>query len=104
MILLATSLVIFIFSGIVLIRAYSLPAETIIEDEVTLVEYDHEGKFDYLEVLDAQRTLFDARVQYVSSLTTYHKTRAAIERLIGRGLDTMNDDAGRNEEGGTSDD
>ena len=59
-----------------------------------------QGKFDYLEVLDAQRTLFEARVQYVSSLTTYHRTRAAIERLIGRGVDTMNTTT----EGGTSDD
>ena len=45
-----------------------------------------QGKFDYLEVLDAQRTLFEAKVQYVSSLTTYHRARAAIERLIGRSL------------------
>lgn len=45
-----------------------------------------QGKFDYLDVLDAQRTLFEARVQYVASLTTYHKTRAAIERLIGQAL------------------
>jgi outer membrane protein, heavy metal efflux system len=45
-----------------------------------------QGKFDYLEVLDAQRTLFEAKVQYVSSLTTYHGTRAAIERLIGQSL------------------
>jgi cobalt-zinc-cadmium efflux system outer membrane protein len=45
-----------------------------------------QGKFDYLEVLDAQRTLFEARVQYVSSLTTYHKTKAAIERLIAHPL------------------
>lgn len=62
-----------------------------------------QGKFDYLDVLDAQRTLFEARVQYVASLTTYHKTRAAIERLIGRGLDTMNENAGHNETGGTGD-
>jgi len=45
-----------------------------------------QGKFDYLDVLDAQRTLFEARVQYVSSLTMYHQRRAAIERLIGRSV------------------
>jgi len=45
-----------------------------------------QGKFDYLEVLDAQRTLFEAKVQYVSSLTTYHRSRATVERLIGQAL------------------
>jgi len=45
-----------------------------------------QGKFDYLEVLDAQRTLFEAKVRYVSALTTYHRSRASIERLIGQAL------------------
>ena len=45
-----------------------------------------QGKFDYLDVLDAQQTLFEARVQYVSSLTAYHESRAVVERLIGRSL------------------
>ena len=39
------------------------------------------GKFQYLEVLDAQRTLFDARVQYVSALRDYHTRQADLERL-----------------------
>ena len=43
-----------------------------------------QGKFDYLDVLDAQRTLFEARMRYVSSLAAYHVNRAAVERLIGR--------------------
>jgi cobalt-zinc-cadmium efflux system outer membrane protein len=43
-----------------------------------------QGKFGYLDILDAQRTLFEAKVRYVSSLTAYHQRRAAIERLIGR--------------------
>jgi cobalt-zinc-cadmium efflux system outer membrane protein len=45
-----------------------------------------QGKFDYLDALDAQRTLFEAKVRYVSSLTTYHRSRASIERLIGQAL------------------
>jgi len=49
--LLAISLVLFILSGIVLIRAYSLPPETIVEKTVTAVQYSHEGKFDYLVYL-----------------------------------------------------
>jgi len=39
------------------------------------------GKFPYLEVLDAQRTLFDARSQYHGALKRYHTARANVERL-----------------------
>lgn len=47
--------------------------------------YEH-GKFNYLDVLDAQRTLFEARGQFLDSLTGYHLARAAVERLIGEPL------------------
>lgn len=39
------------------------------------------GRFPYLEVLDAQRTLFEARSQYIAALNTYHARRAEVERL-----------------------
>lgn len=39
------------------------------------------GKFQYLEVLDAQRTLFGARVEYMASLRDYHIRKAELERL-----------------------
>ena len=42
------------------------------------------GKFGYLEVLDAQRTLFDARRQYNQSILEYHTQRAVIERMTAR--------------------
>ena len=45
-----------------------------------------QGKFGYLDVLDAQRTLFEARGRYVEALGAYHKAAADIERLIGGGL------------------
>ena len=48
-----------------------------------------QGKFDYLVLLDAQRTLFDVRGQYVEALTLYHTAVADIERLIGTGLDGL---------------
>ena len=48
-----------------------------------------EGKFDYLYVLDTQRTLFKTRAQYIDAMETYHQTRAQVERLMGRGIDTM---------------
>jgi cobalt-zinc-cadmium efflux system outer membrane protein len=42
-----------------------------------------QGKFGYLDVLDAQRTLFEARGRYVEALGAYHKAMADTERLIG---------------------
>jgi cobalt-zinc-cadmium efflux system outer membrane protein len=45
-----------------------------------------EGKFDYLYVLDTQRTLFEIQAQYIDALETYHAAWADVERLIGRPL------------------
>ncbi len=39
------------------------------------------GKFGYLEVLDAQRTLFDARKQLNEAILECHRQRAMLERL-----------------------
>ncbi len=46
-----------------------------------------QGKFDYLSLLDAQRTLFEAKGQYIEALGVYHKGIAEVERLIGTGFD-----------------
>jgi len=46
------------------------------------------GKFGFLEVLDAQRTLFEVKGQYVEALAAYHQARAEVERLIGAPLET----------------
>lgn len=45
------------------------------------------GKFDFLSVLDAQRTLFDSKSQYLRALTDYHQAVAEVERLIGDQLE-----------------
>lgn len=45
-----------------------------------------QGKFGFLDVLDAQRTLSEARGQYIEALTAYHKAVAEVERLIGAPL------------------
>jgi cobalt-zinc-cadmium efflux system outer membrane protein len=45
-----------------------------------------QGKFGFLDVLDAQRTLFETRGQFLEALTAYHQAVADIERLIGEGL------------------
>jgi cobalt-zinc-cadmium efflux system outer membrane protein len=42
-----------------------------------------QGKFDYLYVLDTQRTLFEVQAQYLDSVEAWHKARAVVERLVG---------------------
>lgn len=44
------------------------------------------GKFPYLEVLDAQRTLFDVRAQRIAALKEYHAAKADLDRLTGKHL------------------
>ncbi len=41
------------------------------------------GKFGILDVLDAQRTLFQARAQHLKALADYHRGSNDLERLIG---------------------
>jgi len=50
-----------------------------------------EGKFALLDVLDAQRTVFDARLQYIESLLSYHSSRANVERLTGTPIKEIED-------------
>lgn len=40
------------------------------------------GKFAYLEVLDAQRTLADSKLSHLAALREYHTNKAEIDRLI----------------------
>ncbi|KVV36895.1 RND transporter [Burkholderia territorii] len=44
------------------------------------------GKFSFLDVLDAQRTLFQGQSQYVRALADAHAARADIGRLVGIAL------------------
>lgn len=44
------------------------------------------GKFGFLDVLDAQRTLIAAGGQYLRAVADYHKAVADVERLIGAPL------------------
>lgn len=41
------------------------------------------GKFGFIDVLDAQRTLSQVRTQYLEALTRYHRGVREMERLIG---------------------
>jgi len=42
------------------------------------------GKFSFLDVLDAQRTLFQARLRYLSNLADTYQAAIAIDRILGR--------------------
>ncbi len=55
----------------------------------SIFEGYREGKFALLDVLVAQRTVFDARLQYIEALLSYHSSRANIERLIGTPIEEI---------------
>ncbi|MBI5092511.1 MAG: TolC family protein [Candidatus Hydrogenedentes bacterium] len=61
-----------------------LPAAT--QTFASINEAYRRGKFGYLDVLDAQRTLFEARHQYLDALASYHESLAEIERVLGESL------------------
>jgi outer membrane protein, heavy metal efflux system len=42
------------------------------------------GKFEFLELLDAQGTFFDVNKQYIEALSECHHKKAIVERLIAR--------------------
>lgn len=48
-----------------------------------------QGKFGFLDVLDARRTLFSARQNYVQQLAEFQTIRAQIENLIAQSLETV---------------
>lgn len=49
----------------------------------TANQYYRQGRFSFLDVLDAQRTLFTARAQEIQALSDYQKSVNEIERLAG---------------------
>ena len=51
------------------------------------LEWYRKGKFSYLQSLDAQRTLFETKKQYINSLTAYHLSLNSVERLIAGKID-----------------
>lgn len=51
-----------------------------------------QGKFDYLYVLDTQRTLFETQAGYIDAVEVYHRAQADVRRLVGAPPTGMNDD------------
>ena len=50
-----------------------------------------EGKLNYLHVLDAQRTLFEVKSQYIDALGVFHIAKTDVERLIGSPIENVSD-------------
>lgn len=48
------------------------------------------GKFSFLEVLDAQRTYFQAKAQYLRALSEAQRSAAEIDRIVGTPFTNMN--------------
>lgn len=48
-----------------------------------------EGRFDVLNVLEAQRSVFEARLDLVGARADYEKARVLVESLIGRDLNGL---------------
>ena len=46
-----------------------------------------QGRFSYLEVLDAQRTIFDVKQEYIRAATAYHQFLVEMERLTGQPIE-----------------
>lgn len=54
------------------------------EDTYRLTELGYKkGKLQYLDILDAQRTLFEVQEQYLDVLYAYHLKKAEVERYSG---------------------
>ena len=84
------------FTAITSLNENILPAAT--QTFASINEAYRQGKFGYLDVLDAQRTLFEARQQYLDALASYHESVAGIERTIGESLWSMDTPKPRLEE------
>ena len=70
-----------ITSEVQTLRSDVLPGSKSAYDAAT-VGFEN-GKFNFLEVLDAQRTYFTAKSQYLKALAESHRAAAEIDRLLG---------------------
>ena len=75
------------YEEIVALEADVLPGA----DEVFAVTSEgyRQGKFAYLEVLDAQRVLFETEGRRIDALAAYHLARTEVEKLTGTPIDSI---------------
>lgn len=64
-----------------LLRAEVLPGAKSAYEAAT-IGFEN-GKFSFLEVLDAQRTLFSAKSQYLNALAALHRAMTDLESILG---------------------
>jgi outer membrane protein, heavy metal efflux system len=73
-------------------RAAAYEEVTILRDDVlpraeqafqAAEEGYRQGRFDFLHVLDAQRTLFETQAAYIDAAQAYHQAQADVQRLTG---------------------
>ena len=57
------------------------------------------GKFDYLNLLDAQRTLVSVNLRHINALFAYQQARTRVERLIGLDMNTLVSSAEKSKKG-----
>jgi outer membrane protein, heavy metal efflux system len=59
------------------------------KDALAIAEEGYrQGRFSFLEVLDAQRTLFDIKQESIQTATSYHQFLVEMERLLGQPIDS----------------
>jgi cobalt-zinc-cadmium efflux system outer membrane protein len=77
------------------LRSARATAETLQRDALPGAEAAHKaaargfelGKFSFLEALDAQRTLFQVRNQYLLAAAEAHRAASELDRLLGTGAE-----------------
>lgn len=60
----------------------------------TKIGYD-EGKFDLLNVLDVQRSVFEVRLDLLNARADYEKSRVKVEALIGSDIHELKESGGK---------
>ncbi|VAW96920.1 hypothetical protein MNBD_GAMMA21-2933 [hydrothermal vent metagenome] len=74
------------YQAVALFRSRILP-----EARKALKEYEKgyaAGRYSFLQLIDAQQTLLDARLEVVTNAANYHRYRIEIDRLTGARLQT----------------
>jgi cobalt-zinc-cadmium efflux system outer membrane protein len=69
-------------SSLELLQTVALPAAQLAYESAS--KGFEAGKFGFLDVIDAQRSLLQARARYLGTLATAYQAAAAIDRLLGR--------------------
>ena len=72
-----------------MLRQALLPA---VQRSFEAITYGYKaGKFGFLEVLEAEQSLFKTRSRYIDSLETYHQALAELEKQLGHPLSANED-------------